>query len=175
MGRLIGDVCLDMAAYAKERRHEFLSYILNIAAEEAFSGSAASETIDINAADINAARRAHARDVLVGVWDWDISNDRTTMDSGCAEYFGIDPSSAARGRPNSEYQRSVHPDDLPHLLVALEKSIRVGGSFEAEYRLICNDRLRWVYARGHCIFDRLDRPVRMPGAVIDITREKMMS
>lgn len=170
MGRLIGDVCLDIAAYAKERRHEFLSYILNIAAEEAFSGTAASETIEINA-----ARRAHARDVLVGVWDWDITNDRTTMDSGCAEYFGIDTSSAARGRPNSEYQRSIHPDDLPYLLVAMDKSIRIGGSFEAEYRLICNDRLRWVYARGHCIFDRSDRPIRMPGAVIDITREKTLS
>jgi hypothetical protein len=35
MRRPLGDLCLDIASFARERKHEFLSYILRLAAAEA--------------------------------------------------------------------------------------------------------------------------------------------
>lgn len=169
MTRLIGDVCLDIASFAKEKQHEFLSYILRLAAAEAYQGSAAQQRLDWE------ARPFTTRPKIVGLWDWDISNNRSYLDQGCADFFGVDPDDAARGQPLDNYLHGLHPDDKAYFSRTIDKVVRDGGEFEAEYRLIVGDRVRWVHARGHCRLDRGGRPVRMPGAVMDITHEKTLS
>lgn len=169
MSRLIGDVCLDIASFAREKRHDFLSYILQLAATEAYQGSASQQRLDWE------SRPVTSKPNIVGFWDWDISNNRSYLDRGCAMFFGIDPEAAARGQPLGDYLHGIHPDDMPNLCRNINDATRRGGEFESEYRLIVNDRLHWVHARGHVTLDRSGRAVRMPGAIIDITREKTLS
>jgi PAS domain-containing protein len=168
MGRPLGDVCLDIASYARERKHEFLSYILRLAAAEAYK-SAEDEHFEIAV-----SRKFAPAELIVGIWDWDISNDRTHGDSSCAELFGIDPARAARGLPVNAYLDAIHPDDIVQVKRAIAAATTKGGVYQVEHRLIRNDRLYWVFARGHCTLDRHGRPVRLPGVLVDITREKAM-
>ncbi|MGM4931796.1 hypothetical protein [Tardiphaga sp. 619_E2_N8_5] len=58
---------------------------------------------------------------------------------------------------------------------AVAAAMRSGGIFECECRLIKNDRISWVLARGSCTLDGHGRPVRLPGAIIDITHDKTMN
>jgi PAS domain-containing protein len=169
MRKPLADVCLDIASFAQERKHEFLSYILRLAAAEASKSAAADETFELPA-----ERKLASRQLIAGVWDWDISNDRAYLDAGSAAFFGVDPDEAARGLPNMHYLSAVHPDDIGMVNAAIAKSMRHGGLFEMECRLITNDRITWVYARGHCTLDRSGRPVRLPGAIVDITHDKAM-
>jgi PAS domain-containing protein len=166
MGRPLGDVCLDIASYARERKHEFLSYILRLAAAEAYKSA------DDVSFDLAERQRFAPADVIVGIWDWDISNDRTYGDSGCAELFSIDPMRAARGPAVETYISAIYPDDIPRVRQELMKVTRHGGVYQVEHRLIKNDQLHWVFARGHCTLDKHNRPVRMPGVLVDITRDK---
>ena len=168
MARLIGDVCLDIASFAEQKRHRFLSYILKLAAAEAYQGSAAQQRLDWD------IRPIPAKPTIVGFWDWDISHNRSYLDRGCAEFYGVDPDAAARGQPLNEYLHGIHPDDIAGFSRTINHAARRGGDFTMEYRLIVNDRLHWVHARGHVTLDRSGRPVRMPGAVFDITREKTL-
>ena len=168
MGRPLGDVCLDIASYARERKHEFLSYILRLAAAEAYKSA------DDESFDLALPQKYAPAQMIVGIWDWDISDDRTYGDVGCAELFGIDPHRAARGLSVNTYIDAIHPDDIARVKREVSKVMLHGGIYQVENRLIKNDRLHWVLARGHCTMDRHGRPVRLPGALIDITRDKAM-
>ncbi|UGV25539.1 PAS domain-containing protein [Rhodopseudomonas boonkerdii] len=170
MRRPLGDVCLDIASFARERKHEFLSYILRLAAAEAYKSAA-----EDDAFELPMARKLAARELIAGIWDWDISNNRNHLDASAANFFGVDPERAARGMPNEHYLHAIHPDDIARLQAAVASSMRLGGIFECEYRLIRNDRIHWVLARGSCTLDRHGRPVRFPGALIDITHDKAMN
>jgi PAS domain-containing protein len=169
MRKPLADVCLDIASFAQERKHEFLSYILRLAAAEAYKSTAPDETFELPA-----RRKQPSRELIAGVWDWDITNDRNYLDAGCAAFFGVDPEKAARGLPNTHYLSAIHPDDVGMVQAAITQSMRHGGIFRAEYRVIRNDRISWVHARGNCTLDRSGRPVRLPGAIIDITHDKVM-
>jgi PAS domain-containing protein len=168
MGRPLGDACLDIASYARERKHEFLSYILRLAAAEAYKSA------DEESFDLALPRKFAPADMIVGIWDWDISHDRTYGDASCAELFSIDPQSAARGLPVNAYLDAIHPDDIGHVKQTLADATRLGGVYQVEHRVIKNDRLYWVFARGHCTLDRHGRPVRLPRVLVDITHQKAM-
>ncbi|WP_441280966.1 PAS domain-containing protein [Tardiphaga sp. 862_B3_N1_1] len=170
MRRPLGDVCLDIASFARERKHEFLSYILRLAAAEAYQ-----TTAEDDAFEMPMPRRLAARELIAGFWDWDISNDCNYLDAGAARFFNVDPETAARGLPNMAYLAAVHPDDVDRVHAAVAAAMRSGGIFECECRLIKNDRISWVLARGSCTLDGHGRPVRLPGAIIDITHDKTMN
>jgi PAS domain-containing protein len=169
MRRPLGDVCLDIASFAQERKHEFLSYILRLAAAEAYKSTA-----EEDAFELPMKRKLAARELIVGIWDWDISNDRNYLDTNAAQFFNVDPVRAAGGLPNMNYLDVIHPEDIAKVNAAIAQSTRIGGIFECEYRLIKNDRIKWVMARGNCTLDKYGRPVRLPGAIVDITHDKAM-
>ncbi|MCX7318078.1 MAG: PAS domain-containing protein [Hyphomicrobiales bacterium] len=147
-----------------------MSYILRLATAEAYNSTA-----DDDAFELPQVRKPAARELIAGIWDWDIRNDRNHLDADAANFFGVDPVSAARGLPNSAYLNAVHPDDQSRLQAAVKSAMRLGGAFECEYRVIKADRVHWVLARGNCTLDRRGRPVRLPGALIDITHDKAMN
>jgi PAS domain-containing protein len=169
MRRPLGDVCLDIASFAQQRKHEFLSYILRLAAAEAYQNTAEEDVFELPM-----PRRLAAKELIVGIWDWDISNDRSYLDASGAHFFNVDPAMAARGMPCMAYLAAIHPDDIARVQAAIAQSMRLGGVYECEYRLIKNDRISWVLARGNCTLDQHGRPVRLPGAIIDITHDKAM-
>jgi PAS domain-containing protein len=168
MRKPLGDICAAFARYAEARNYDFLGYLLRMAAAEAYQ-----VTQENDAFEVAYNRRIKAKELIVGVWDWDVANDRNYLDPKCAEMFNISPDAAARGLPNALYSEAIHPMDMEAAATDLDRAIKNGGRFESEYRVIKDDRVRWVYARGMVILDGSRRPLRFPGAIVEITQEKL--
>jgi PAS domain-containing protein len=108
---------------------------------------------------------------LIGIWDWDVPNDLNHMDPSCAIAFGATPAQGRNGLPNDVFLRAVHPQDLTSLMAAIGASLK-GGIFETEYRIIPDDRERWVFAKGFCTLDKSMRPERFSGVVMEISSSR---
>ena len=106
-----------------------------------------------------------------GVWDWNIV-DRTVMLS--PRYWAIlgEPESA-RMLEVEQCLRQVHPDDREGMMQAMQRHFEQRIPYEAEFRMRhhSGDDL-WVRSRGQAIWDEQGRPIRMVGAISDITDRK---
>jgi PAS domain S-box-containing protein len=109
----------------------------------------------------------------IGTWDWDIVNDLVVADPVFAEQYSVDPALAGNGVPIATFVNGVHPDDRDYVSAAIGASIESDQDYAAEYRLLRPDgSITWVFARGRCQYDANRRPVRFPGATVDITDRK---
>lgn len=109
----------------------------------------------------------------IGIWDWDVVNDRVTSDVRFAALYGVDPHLAAQGVPINDFFVGIHPDDLPRVSAEIAQALQYAGSFTSEYRLLRADgSVRWVAAQGRSITDDTGRCVRFPGVSFDITDRK---
>ncbi|MCA9626134.1 MAG: response regulator [Myxococcales bacterium] len=104
----------------------------------------------------------------VGSWDWDLKRGTVVWTEEMHRIFGI-PVDAFDGSPTGAI-RTVHPDDR----VKLESRTRLDmSSFTnspLEFRVVWPDgEIRDVWAEGETISDDAGAPIRMFGAVQDVT------
>jgi len=67
----------------------------------------------------------------------------------------------------------VHPDDLPMQQAAFQKCILGDGVYDAEFRVrIKTGEYRWFRSRGICEKDAEGRPIRVSGALQDVTERR---
>lgn len=111
----------------------------------------------------------------LGTFDMDVVNHSLVWDHRCRELFGI-----TNNEPVSyenTFLLGLHPDDREKtdnaVCQALNKKIS-NGDFDVEYRTIGAEdkKLRWVRAKGKVMFNEQDMPLRLIGAVLDITENK---
>lgn len=100
-----------------------------------------------------------------GIWDLDVSADRIVWSPEVYRLFGVDPST----RLSYEYVNTlIHPEDLPRVETALDRSMRNQGDFRVEFRVTHPDLgLRWLVASGGVV-----ERTRMTGIMYDITDAK---
>ncbi|BDA83270.1 hypothetical protein Sa4125_08120 [Aureimonas sp. SA4125] len=111
---------------------------------------------------------------LIGIWDWDLATDIVYADANFARVYNLDPVLAAQGAPLSEYVKNFHPEDMPEFRAELDRTLDALDDFSCEYRIVQPDgSIRWLLARGRVVLDEAGRPVRFPGASIDITDRKL--
>jgi PAS domain S-box-containing protein len=107
-------------------------------------------------------------------WTWDIPNNRLYSDAALARLFSLSAAEADGGLLEN-YARSIHPDDLPGVMAALNNAVEHDEVYEADYRVVQADGAkRWVAARGRVERDNAGRPLRMPGVLVDITERKRL-
>jgi PAS domain-containing protein len=152
MARSLSELLKEIAGQASSFDEPVLSYLCQMAALEA------------NNTVVPVQRIGHN---LVGMWDWDVSNDLTHSDPNCAALFGIASARARKGLSIGSYLKAVHPDDVSLLKQTIANTLN-GGIFEAEYRIITNSNERWVFAKGYCTLDRWGRPERFPGMITEL-------
>jgi PAS domain S-box-containing protein len=108
------------------------------------------------------------------IWDWDIAAGKLSIVGDTYEQlFGHDRTEAAS--PEELWQAVMHPDDRERVLVRLQRVINEGvaGKWEDEYRLRkAGGEYAYVHDRGCIIYSAERRPVRMIGAIQDITARK---
>ncbi|MFN3838136.1 MAG: PAS domain-containing protein [Brevundimonas sp.] len=121
-----------------------------------------------------AAKLAIEASSYVGAWDWDIANDRVIADDRFARMYGVDPAAASEGSPIALFTASIHPDDVERVREDIQTAMAGEGDFLSEYRLLIDDKVRWVLARGQVYFDRGGEAVRLPGIAVDITERKQI-
>ncbi|MDB5159647.1 MAG: chemotaxis protein methyltransferase CheR [Mucilaginibacter sp.] len=108
----------------------------------------------------------------VGIWDWDVPNDKVYTDARFAEFFAVQPAAALAGVPISAFIDGVHPEDRPALTGKIERILAGGGDFNTEYRVVGLDtRVRWLLLRGLCKLDAQGRPLRFGGVATDTTEQ----
>lgn len=130
-------------------------------------------------ANVEALQKAEERQRLAleashsfGIWDWDVVNNLFTADERFGALFGLTPQEAKSGVALERAVAVIHPDDLERVTASIKKVLKEGGKYHEEYRVVTNGETRWISARGHVQFDEKGRPVRFPGAGVDVTRER---
>jgi len=111
----------------------------------------------------------------VGAWTADLQRKIYVADVAIANLYGVDPVRAAAGVPAAEFLALVHPDDLPALHAAIERSLLTHKDMALEYRLRHPDgSTRWVLSRWRTYVDDAGQPVRRTGVGIETTSQRNM-
>lgn len=104
----------------------------------------------------------------IGIWDWDIKTGGLYWSERIAPLFGYE-----EGTLETSYKRFlelVHPDDRQMVDDAVNACVREGRAYEIEHRCIWpNGEVRWMLERGDVLRDTEGKPIRMLGAVHDVT------
>lgn len=112
------------------------------------------------------------RSAGLGIWEWDIEGDVAYFSPEWCRILGLHPQRVRKHI--DEWFERVHPDDSHTLHAALNEHLAGDTErFEAEHRI----RTRfgpyiWILARGQCLRDERQTPVRMAGSVLDISERK---
>jgi PAS domain S-box-containing protein len=108
------------------------------------------------------------------IWDWDILTDKVFMVGDTyKQLFGYDIVNAYP--PGNLWESIIHPEDRERVLGKLSALISEGvaSKWEDEYRLKkSNGQYAYVHDRGYIIYSSEQRPIRMIGAIQDITVRK---
>src|SRR5437016_13620125 len=107
----------------------------------------------------------------IGSWEWDIAGDCVTWSDETYRIFGVDP--AAGPISYERYLELIHPDDRADVAAAVGWSLQTREPFALDHRIVRPDgSLHFLHGRGGIVTDASGRPVRMLGAVLDITSRK---
>lgn len=104
----------------------------------------------------------------VGIWDWNVSDDRIQWSGGILKLFGC----ATQELPIDfgRYMARLFPDDRAQVIEAVEQALASKASFDMIYRIVRNDAtVRWISSKGGVWAGEQGRPARVIGNVVDIT------
>lgn len=110
------------------------------------------------------------------IWDWDITNSKLYRSENYKQVFGY--SDSVDNAYTQSEDSHIHADDRLRIISSIQQKIReTNASFwEDEYRYYReNQELAYVQDRGYIIYDEDKKPVRMVGAMRDITAEKIFA
>jgi diguanylate cyclase (GGDEF)-like protein/PAS domain S-box-containing protein len=106
------------------------------------------------------------------IWDWNLVTDEVWWNDNLTKVFGY--SREEVGPTNEFWHGNIHPDDRDRVESGLAQLVDSGGAnWSGEYRFRRADgSYAHVFDRGHVVHDENGRPVRMIGALADITDRK---
>ena len=107
----------------------------------------------------------------VATWNWDIVTDQVTADSNMARLFPVKGGASAPA-PLALYLEVIHPDDRARVRRQIDQALQSHAPFESRYRVRTIDGdYRSVLARGRVEYGADGTPLRLPGVILDITRQ----
>ncbi len=107
----------------------------------------------------------------MGLWDLDLTNDRSHRTLRHDQIFGYDALLPRWGR--EIFHTHLHPADREAERLAFEHAFTTG-DFQMEVRIVRrNDAaIRWISTQGKLFRDAGGAPVRLMGSVMDVTERK---
>lgn len=107
----------------------------------------------------------------VGFWELNLkenSLDYTTKQ--CKAHFGFSPDEEFSLK---DFYMAIHPEDRGYIKKNIRNSIIGSGEYKVEYRVLrSRTSVHWIMSRGQCLYDENDRPYRLIGITMDITKSK---
>lgn len=104
----------------------------------------------------------------VALWSWNVDDNRFTMDELGFELWGLPWAAVVNFDDLSAH---IHPSDRERVRAAFEATRSVAGLYETDFRIIVEDEIRWISARGRgADFGIADRV--MFGIFLDVTGRK---
>ncbi|KAB7644484.1 sensor histidine kinase [Polymorphobacter fuscus] len=104
----------------------------------------------------------------VALWSWDLVDDSFAMDDHAFELWAIPWALAVSFETMSA---RIHPADRDRVRAAFTATRSVPGPFEIDFRIIVDDDIRWISARGHAP-EAGDGETMMYGVFLDVTGRK---
>jgi PAS domain S-box-containing protein len=103
------------------------------------------------------------------VWDWDLRTDALWWNEHFQSLFGYSPEEIEPGIES--WTNRIHPEDRDRVVSGIHAVIDGGGqSWSDHYRFCCKDgRELEIFDRGYVTRDASGKPVRMIGAMQDLT------
>ncbi|HEX8531147.1 MAG TPA: PAS domain S-box protein, partial [Cytophagales bacterium] len=131
--------------------------------------------------DVHEQQRAEEQLLLsvqagrVGIWEWDVVNDRATYSDLLQEMFGFAPGTF-KGEFEGAYgifQSVIYPEDRQLVNEQLQGAFsQMQRAFYVEFRVARpSGEITWIAERGEVAYEG-KQPVRMNGTCIDITDRK---
>ena len=112
-----------------------------------------------------------AENAGIGLWFWDLANDKIFSTPKCNELFEIAPHEIFTYQ---SFLNIVHPEDITRVEATLQEAQIQGKEFNTEYRVIYSDgNVHWIGARGKAFLDAEGHPKNMMGLVRKITDNKL--
>jgi PAS domain S-box-containing protein len=110
--------------------------------------------------------------VCIGLGEWDVVANCTQFSDEMYVILGLPPSG---GPPSFEaYVAMIHDDDREGVLDILRSATPASPNIGVEYRIVRPDgTVRWVNSRGKVFYNGDGQPLRVIGAVMDITAAKL--
>jgi two-component sensor histidine kinase len=104
----------------------------------------------------------------VALWSWNVDTDELVMDTRAYDLWGVDTGSSVTFEDLSSH---IHPADRDRVRAAFAATRAILGAYEIDFRILVNEEVRWVSARGQGndsgIVDRI-----MFGIFLDVTGRK---
>ena len=175
-GELLGVISF----YTKEEHHfgteeiEFLSALASQAAIAIHNSQlyekAEEQRIALQKSEERFRTIAHATNDAV--WDWNLVTNAVWWNEGVRTLFGY--SEAEVGPDANWWYENIHPDDRERVIDGIHALITSDVQlWSEEYRFKRFDgSFAYVFDRGYVIYDIDAKPVRMIGAIMDMTERK---
>ena len=105
----------------------------------------------------------------VALWSWNVHTDEVTLDRRACELWGV-PTSCRTTFEN--LSAKIHPQDLDRVRTAFTATRGIVGPYEIDFRILLDDVVRWVSARGRGDDENIRAGV-MFGIFLDVTQRKL--
>lgn len=107
----------------------------------------------------------------VGLWDWNVETGELIWSD---EHFRMEGYAVGEVEPSYEiWAERIYPDDRAAAEARMNTARETGEEYVNEYRVRhANGEIRWLSARGRFLYDENGSPVRMLGAMVDITERR---
>ena len=104
----------------------------------------------------------------VALWSWKVDTDRLTLDETSCTLWAVSPSDDISFE---DLSARIHPADRDRVRAAFDATRAIVGPYEIDFRIVVDDEIRWVSARGQgSDADIVDRV--MFGVFLDVTGRK---
>ncbi len=106
------------------------------------------------------------------IWDWKIEEDSFIWNKGIQGVFGYSKEDV--GKTSKWWFDRIHPEDSLKMSVKLYSFLeQKTEKWQDEYRFQCADgSFKYVFDRGFLVKDKEGKPIRMIGAIQDVTKQK---
>ena len=104
----------------------------------------------------------------VALWSWNVDTDRLNMDDRGADLWNVAKETEVAFEELSE---NIHPEDRYRVRAAFNATRGIVGPYEIDFRVMVEDEVRWISARGRGDDEGIVGRV-MYGVFLDVTGRK---
>lgn len=109
----------------------------------------------------------------MGTWDLTLATGEVNRSQSTDQIFGYRSDGSIR--TVEDYVSRVFPDDVASVRDAIAFSIEMRAEHYIEYRVVWPDgSIHWVASRGNVLLDEQGQPMRLVGALTEITERKQV-